>query len=371
MAKLILLAALLLSLVQTGSSLAEHGRPGAAGSRKLVVAVVEDPPMTMKGPKGEWTGFNAELWGIVARNMGSQFDFREMPFKDLEEGLRTGKVDVCAAPLYETAERRRFLDFSTPIGSTHPAVAVLPGKATHPFVAALKVLLSWGLIEVIVLFVAAILAAGCAFWLMERKQNPDNFGGNRLRGMTTGVYWVGSTLVSGVCTGVPLKSAWGRFLGLIWILAGAVAFGALTASLASTLIEREQRLVYNYDMSALRKMHLGTVRGTTYESLLKKIGGRYSLYEKTDDGMGDVLARRIDGFLSNQRLMTWEEKKLKNRIAVHLTTLGKMRFAFAFPAGSPLRERVNVSLMEIMEGPEWNALAKRYGLTPDLEQVER
>ena len=65
-----------------------------------------------------------------------------------------------------------------------------------------KILLSWGLIQVILLFVAGILLACSVFWLIERKQNPDQFGGKPLKGMATGVYWVGSTLVSGICTGV-------------------------------------------------------------------------------------------------------------------------------------------------------------------------
>ena len=371
MGKLLLVISLLIALIHAGFSFAEIAKPYAPGHRKLIVAVVDDPPMTAKNAKGEWSGFNADLWRLIARDMGTTYEFREVSFKELEGGLRTGKIDLCASPLYETADRQQFLDFSTPIGSTYPSVAVLPEKDTHPFLAAVKILLSWGLIEVVLFFVLGILLAGIVFWLIERKQNPDNFGGKPLRGVATGIYWVGSTLVSGICTGVPLKSAWGRFLGLLWILAGAVAFGALTASLASTLIEREQRLVYTYDANSLRKMHLGAITGTTYASLLEKMGCKYSLYEKTDDGIKDLLAKNIEGFFSNQRLMTYEERKLKKKISVHLTTLNRMRFAFAFPKNSPLREHVNISLMEIMEGPEWNSLAKRYGLTPDLEQMDQ
>jgi polar amino acid transport system substrate-binding protein len=370
MSRFFFVISLLIAFIQADFLFAEPPKPYAPADRKLIVAVVEDPPMMTRNQKGDWTGFNADLWRYIARDMGARYEFKETSFKDLEDGLRTGKIDLCAAPLYETSDRQQFLDFSTFIGSTRQAVAVLPEKDTHPFLAAVKILLSWGLIQVILLFVAGILFVGSVFWLMERKQNPDQFGGKPLKGMATGVYWVGSTLVSGICTGVSLKSAWGRFLGLIWILAGAVAFGALTASLASTLIEREQHLVYTYDTNSLKRMHLGAVKGTTYESILKKMGGSFSLYERTDDGLRDLLERKIDGFFSNERLMVYEERKLKKKISVHLTTLNKMRFAFAFPKGSPLRERVNISLMEIMEGPEWEALAKRYGFTSDLEQME-
>jgi len=371
MGRLFLVISLFIVMIHAGISFAEPGKSYTPGHKKLIVAVVEDPPMVTKNSRGEWSGFNADLWRLVARNMGVQYEFREVSFGEIEDGLRTGKLDLCAAPLYETADRQQFLDFSTPIGSTYPAVAVLSEKDTHPFIAAAKILFSWGFVQVGLVFVLAILAAGAVFWLMERKQNPDHFGGKPLRGMATGIYWVGSTFVSGICTGVPLRSAWGRLLGLLWILVGAVAFGALTASLASSLIEREQRLVYTYNVNSLKKMNLGAVRGTTYASLLAKMGGDSLLYEKTGEGIEALLAKKIDGFFSNQRLMAWEEKKLKKRISVHLTTLNKMRFAFAFQKNSPLRERVNIALMEVMEGPEWNSLAKRHGLTPDLERIER
>ena len=89
--------------------------------------------MMTRNRKGDWTGFNADLWTYIARDMGVRYEFRETSFKELEDGLRTGKIDLCAAPLYETSDRQQFLDFSTPIGSTRQAVVVLPEKDTHPF----------------------------------------------------------------------------------------------------------------------------------------------------------------------------------------------------------------------------------------------
>jgi len=56
------------------------------------------------------------------------------------------------------------------------------------------------------------------FWLIERRSNPEHFGEGPIKGVSTGIYWVGSTLASGVCFGITLKSAWARILGLIWML---------------------------------------------------------------------------------------------------------------------------------------------------------
>lgn len=327
--------------------------------------------MAFKDKTGQWTGFCVELWRHMALKMGSAYEFRELEFKEIEGTLRSGNADISVSPLYETVDRHRFLDFSVAIGSIEPAIAVLATRDPHPFLAALKVLLSWNIIEMGLLFLAVIFLAGFTFWIIERKSNPDHFGGHPVKGLVAGLYWVGSTLVSGFCTGVSLKSTSGRIIGLLWILAGAIAFSALTASLASSLIGRQQLLGYTYDMNAMRGMHLGAVTGTTQASLLGKLGGKFTLFDRTDQVIEALLARRIEGFFGNERLLAYEESKYRNKLSLHLTTLKKMRLAFALPQGSPLREGLNISLMEFMEGPEWDSLAHRYGLTRDLEPLGR
>ncbi len=339
--------------------------------KKLIAVVVDDPPMVIKAANGEWSGFSVDLWRHIAKDLGVEYELREMRFSEVENALRTGAADLTVAPLYETIDRQRFLDFSSFIGVSHLAVAVPAEKDVHPFLAAIKVFFSWSLVEIAVVVLFILIFAGFIFWMSERKQNPDHFGGHPLKGIATGVYWVGSTLVSGICTGVSLKTTPGRIMGLLWILVGAVAFGALTASIASTLIARRQATTYAFDTSTLRRIHAGAVTGTTQASILEKLGGNYTLFEKTDDGIQALLANKIDGFLSSDRLLHYEELRYRKKISVRLTALKKMRFGFAFPANSPLREYVNTSLMAFMESPAWETLAARYGLTPDLKPIRK
>jgi len=82
------------------------------------------------------------------------------------------------------------------------------------------------------------------------------------------------------------------------------------------------------------------------------------------------MEKRIDGFLSSEQLISYEQKRFPHKIAQHPTDFKKMRLGFVFPQGSPLRELINAPLMRIMEGPEWQKMAARYGLTPDLEPVQ-
>jgi polar amino acid transport system substrate-binding protein len=360
-------AVVLCLAVLAGLSFAQTGGP----SRALVVAVVNDPPMAVRAENGVWKGFCVDLWRHVAKELGVNYEMKEMTFREIEGALGGGQADLSVIPMFETAERERFLDFSTTIGTTQMAIAVLSAKDAHPFLAAMKIFFSWGLVEFAFLFLSFLFLVGFIFWIMEKKHNPEHFGGHPVKGISAGIYWVGSTLVSGVCTGVSLKSTPGRIIGLVWILAGAVAFSALTAALASTLIERQQLLSYTYDVNAMRRMRLGAIAGAFQASILERLGGNYTLFDKADEGMEALFTKKIDGFLSNERLMEYEEEKYRKKLSVHLTTLRKMKFGFVFPANSPLRERVNVSIMGLMESPEWEVLANHYGLTRDLEPLHR
>ena len=360
---------LVAAFLEAATVCAEPVEPPHSSLGTLIVAVVNDPPMTMKNEQNQWTGFCVELWKEIAASLGLEYEFREMRYREIEDAVRAGEVDLSVSPFHQTVDRYRVFDFSTVFGTSKLAVAILPEKDVHPYWAAVKMLFSWRIMKVALLLLAVIFAAGLILWLMERKHNPD-YAGHPAYGIGTGIYWVGSTLVSGVCTGVGLKTTQGRLIGLVWILIGAVAFGALTASLTSSLIENQQFLSYSFDESALRRMHMGCVAGTAEASLLGKMGGAYSLFESTEDGLRALLAKHIDGFLGSERLIGFEERRFARKFSMHPTDLKRMRFGFAFPQGSPLRELINTPLMSIMEGPEWEKLAGRYGLTPNLEPAQ-
>ena len=310
----VLVLVFLLSLTFGGYAYGEPVSHQGFPDRVLRVAVVEDPPMIIKHSDGSWSGFTVELWRHIAKELKVEYELKEMPFEEIEYALKARQVDLSIAPFYETVERLRVIDFSTPIGMANLAVAVPAKRDAHPFLATMKAFFSWGLVEIAILFVIVLVITGFIFWFVERDRNPDHFGGNRWKGIGTGVYWAGSTLVSGMCTGVSLKSAAGKIIGLTWILAGAIAFGALTASLASSLIDRQQRLNYTYDPGTLRKMHLGVVAGTTQAAILERMDGRYTMFRQTDEGLQAVLAGKVDGFFSNERRMAYEKKKYKGQV---------------------------------------------------------
>jgi len=158
---------------------------------------------------------------------------------------------------------------------------------------------SWGTLKVIGSLIALLLLFGTLFWLVEKRANPEHFGGSILKGISSGVYWVGSTLASGVCFGVYIRSAPGRIIGLLWMFVCAVVLGAFVASLTSslTLNRLTARAV---DFREIAHLKLGTVSGGYTESLLKSRAERYTLFQEEEDVLRAIANKEIEGFCTTR-----------------------------------------------------------------------
>ncbi len=87
---------------------------GSAFAGKLVVATDTNfPPFEFKDPKtGEHTGFDVELWGAIAKEIGVEFDLQPMAFKGIVPGLQSAQLDAGIAGMSITDKRKEVIDFS-------------------------------------------------------------------------------------------------------------------------------------------------------------------------------------------------------------------------------------------------------------------
>ncbi len=337
------------------------------GQKALVVGVVVDPPYCMKDAGGRWTGLTVDLWTLAAREMNRPFVFKELSFEALLASLTEGSIDLSVEPLFLTSEREGKYELSTPLGTSRMAVATLYQAKDHPWWEALKIFFAWGTLKVILLLFLALIVIGLIFWLLERKSNPEHFGENVHKGIGAGMYWAGSTLTSGVCFGISLKTLTGRILGLVWMLLCALALSAVIASLTSSLTaSRSSEPELN--ANDLRQMHLGAERSTLPAFIIAKIGGRNSTFQSEEDILRALMDRKIDGYLADEiTLHAYAQGDYRDKISVYPTDLRRRALAMAMPKDSPLRRPLNVALLKIMDTPAWDAILDRYGLEKNLE----
>jgi len=366
---IILVSCWLITALLTSASVAapQVGAP-PPGSQVLVVGVTDDPPYLLKGKDGNWTGINVDIWKAVASELRVDYVFKEMTFDELLNAMKAGSVDMSIEAFFVTADRAKWMYYSFPFGNTRLALATLPEKAAHPWWSAIKIFFAWGTIKVIGVFFLILCALGFLFWLIERKDNADHFGGGFIKGVGAGMYWVGSTLTSGVCLGISLKSVSARVLGLMWMLVCAVALSALIASLTTALTE-SRAMVDMVSEHTLRQMQLAGIKGSAETATIRQLGGRHTFYPAEGEALKALMRREVDGFLYDEITLNYYKlNDYKGKIVVSPTGLRRFSYGFGFPWGSPWRGKVDAALLNLMEKPDWAFLLNRYGLGENFEE---
>lgn len=74
----------------------------------------KQPPYSMKSKTGELMGFEVDLANALATNMGVKLKLVEMPFSDLMESLKAGKIDAIMSGMTITPERNLNALFAGP-----------------------------------------------------------------------------------------------------------------------------------------------------------------------------------------------------------------------------------------------------------------
>jgi polar amino acid transport system substrate-binding protein len=351
----------LLLLVHAGTAFAQ-GSVTVASLRPLQVGITHDPPFTIKTEEGKWTGLNVEVWRYLARELKVDYVLQEMTPAEIMKGLADGRIDLTICALYITAEREKLIDFSTPLGSSRIMVAAVPEKIEHPVHAALRIFLSWGTVKVMGFLAFLLLLAGFTVWVIERKKNPEHFGGGLVRGWISGIYWVGSTLASGVCVGINLKSLTGRLLGLLWMFVCALVLSAFVAGLTSSLTLKSLS-AESISVKTLRTLRLGAIKGTVYTSMLDRLHIPYKSFSQIDDALQALVNKSIDAFLYGENgLRHLVERDYKDRVSLYPSEFRRAPYAFGIAPTSNLRKPVNAVLLDFMDDPLWEQLQDRFGV---------
>ncbi len=361
---LVMLLIMLLPDGPTGPAMAGTVENSEASSgRPLVVAIQYDQTYSMKDKEGNWTGPMVDFWALVARELRQSYTFKEMSLSNIMVALEQGTIDVAAITTFINADREKRFDFSTPLGEGHHAiVTVYQTKHEHPWMAAVSAFFSWGTLTALLILLATLLLLGIFIWLIERKRNPEDFGQTRRRGIGAGAYWAGSTLASGLCFGIYLKTLPGRVLGLTWMIICGLALSAVIASLTHSVTDQLQQMQVMED-EELRYMHLGVKKGSVQVDMLKEAGGYYTLFDTDEDAMNAVLNGQIDGYLSFEtRANFYANHEYSGKISIYPTRLKTHLYALSMPKGSALRKPINVAVLRLLDKGVWESLLDRYGL---------
>jgi len=328
----------------------------AAQERQLTIATKITPPFVVKDGEG-YSGLSIELWNMIAPKLNARATFVERDLDGMLGAAERGEVDLALAAVTVTPEREERMDFSHPFLSSGLGIATR-GQDRGLLTALVSNLFSVELLQALGALVLVLAFSGVAMWLVERRANPEHFGGKGLAGPGAG-FWFSAVTMTTVGYGdkAPVTIG-GRLIALVWMFASIVIISGYTASIASALtVDRLQSVVRGPE--DLPKVRVGTLRGSAATTWLDAQGVRYSGYADAATAMqalarGDLEAVVYDApILKSLALAEQDLVVLPHKLRVE-------QYAFAMPRTSELRKPLNRALIEVLQSDAWLAVRKRY-----------
>lgn len=331
----------------------------AAPSAEIAVAVKPAPPFAFKLNDGTWTGLSIELWQKLAARAGIPYHLVEVAsVKDQIEGVAAGKFDAATAAITVTAEREKIVDFTQPFYKTGLGIAVpLNGDASwRPIVRALT---SFGFLQAIAALVVISLVVGLLIWLFERKQNED-FGGGVFKGIFSSIWW--STIAATQASTGELgpRTTAGRALAMLWMLGSIIAIAVFTASVTSAItVTQLQGLVQNE--GDLQRVRVGIIGGSSAGGYLDATSIRHTDFATLQDGLDALRDGKLDAFVYDKPILDWTiGRGYGSALQVVDATFDEQDYGIALKQDSPLRQRLNVALLETLESDWWAQATFQY-----------
>lgn len=311
----------------------------------------------------EW-GFGEEiLLRQVLRDVGypsGRVVFRTVPAEKRLEGIINGDADIAIGMITVTADREKQVDFTVPHSSS--PMGVLVARPEESF------LVFWGRAlwnNAYKLFLALTALA----LIFETGYRAERAADRRLlrqtrridytwihRGQAIGWF---STILGGEPFGNPPRSAGGQ---LCYLVSMAVFVGFVMTAFGALLfdVQRQREAVQPPGIADLRGAKAAVKVSTTGVETAKALGCVPVEFATVEACVAALRRGEANAAVYDRPgLIQYTNDGLEPPLTLLRESIAPQMYAFALPKGSPLREPLSQSLLEVNEANEYLHLAWR------------
>ena len=324
----------------------------------LKVGTKVAPPFVLKEDDGELSGISVELWRRIAEDANIDYTFQEGQLDSLIGDLESGKLDASVAAITVNAQREGRIDFSHPFYTTGLAIAV-PSRQDR-LTAAISGFFSWGFFAALSGLCLLLFAVGALLWLFERKRNTEMFGGNPSQGLGSGFWWAAVTMTTvGYGDKAPVTLG-GRVIGFIWMFAAIILISSFTAAIATSLtVSQLETEVQGVD--DLPDVRVATLPNSATALFLEKEDIDFDNVASVNEALTLLKKGKLDAFVYDKPILQYYIKRdFDDDVEVLPDIIERQDYAVALPENSPLRERINTSLLRVIERDDWDDVLSKY-----------
>lgn len=341
---------------------AEAETPAAHPLVKVSTRII--PPFVMRDERGNLSGFSADLWNAMARDIGATTEFL---VTDNVQGILTdvasGKADLGIAAISITADREKTFDFSQPMfnGGLRVAIAAEPMPGARAIDNLLAFFGSMAFLELVAGILVLLLIPVPFILLSERKDGTDLLRAKTKIGQFGQALWWSICALSGQAQDMPGKLV-GRIVATPYLLFAVLFASYFTATVTTqmTIKQIQRRTEGPNDLSG---RWVATVRGSTAAAWLTSQRIDATEYSDVDEALDAVEAGKADAVVYDEPVLAYAAAGArKGRIRLTGPVFQSQHYGIAFLPTSPLRRAVDQALLTLKETGEYHRLqAKWFG----------
>jgi polar amino acid transport system substrate-binding protein len=196
-------------------------------------------------------------------------------------------------------------------------------------------------------------------WLLERRHN-EEFGGTVTKGLSSSVWWTTVAMTQRGIGNAGPRTVPGRFVAMLWMVGSIIAIAVFTAGITSALTVRSlQGNVHG--VTDLSKVRVGAVTGSSTVDTLDRLRISFEGFPNAKDGLQAIRDGKIDAFVYDRPLLAWTiNQDFRSSVTLLDVVFDQQHYAFALPAGSPLRKPISVAMLNEVRTTWWGETLYRY-----------
>ncbi len=321
------------------------------------VGVFESPPFMIKSQQGQWDGISVDLWRFVADELNIMYELVETQPGQVIAQIENGALDMALA-LNANGEDAKRVSFSQVYYIAYMGVV---SDTMQSLMSIFQGIFTQRFFRIVLFISILLLVVGTLIWLIERKANEDNFGGERnfWHGIGAGFWWAGVTMTTiGYGDKAPITFG-GRAVALVWMLVAMAVTSSLTAAVVSAVGMGKSG--YLQIPNDLKDKKVGSVVQSPAADYLQQHQVDFKTYEEPRQAMEALKQKEIEAFVFNLASLKYLSKEYAQfRSKVQPTQLNPRFFAFAMRQDFPLQKALDRALLKKVNDDSWPALLQRY-----------
>ena len=328
---------------------------GAPGSTIKVGIKPLDPFVICDGDR--YRGFSIDLWNQIARRNSWQTSYVwHDTLPPLLKDVQTSTVDVGIAGITITKDREQVLDFSYPMFSAGLEVMTTRRGSSANWTSELTSFVTAGVGRYLLALLVGLIIAGHLIWLATRRHTQHGY----LAGVGHGIYKAAGLGLVGDYGVADPKRPLGRVAAMIWTIAGVSFVSLFTAALASQLTVQniESKITGVQDLSGAK---VATVTGSSAAGYLTTHAITFTGVPTINDAYRQLDSGAVDAIVFDAPVL---QHHLKLTRSTNDTLVGgifnREDYGIALPTGSPLRKKINETLLDITEDDTYDQLYSEY-----------